>query len=178
MQILQVILLRNFLTIQKNLEYLQCASITRELTSVKKSLNLKKLVQCRFWKFKTNKATGVNNLVKRFLKDGSNTLCTPIAKICNLSIKLASFSDKCKILKIKPLQKKGLKTDPKNFRPISLLPLIFIFKIIERIIHDQTVNLYQIMSYKFQSGFRKFHPTPLVYHTSMRKSQKFSILVS
>ena len=41
--------------------------------------------------FKTSKATGVDSLAGKFLKDGSNTLCTPIAKICNLSIKLASF---------------------------------------------------------------------------------------
>ena len=74
--------------------------------------------------FKTNKATGVDNLAGRFLKDGSNILCTPIAKICNLSIKLASFPDKCKVPKVKSLYKTGLKTNPKNFRLISLLPLV------------------------------------------------------
>ena len=73
--------------------------------------------------FKTSKATGVDDRAGRFFNDGSNVLCTPIAKICNLSIKLACFPDKCKVAKIKPLHKKGLKTDPKNFRPISLLPL-------------------------------------------------------
>ena len=30
---------------------------------------------------KINKATGMDNPRGRFLKDGSNTLCTPIAKI-------------------------------------------------------------------------------------------------
>ena len=57
--------------------------------------------------FKANKATGVDNLAGRFLKDGSNILCTPTAKICNLSIKLASFPDKCKVAKIKPFYKKS-----------------------------------------------------------------------
>ena len=79
--------------------------------------------------FKSRKATGVDNLAGRCLKDGSNILCTPIAKTCILSIKLASFPDNCKVAKIKPLYKKGLKTDSKNFRPISLLTLIS--KIIE-----------------------------------------------
>ena len=108
-------------------------------------------------KFKTNKATGIDNLARRFLKDGSNILCTHIAKICNLSIKLTSFPDK--VTKIKPLYKKGLKTDPKNFRPISLLPLIS--KIIERTIHDQTMNFLSDSNvlYKYESGFRKFHLT-------------------
>ena len=165
-----MILLRSFLTLQENLKYLQCASITRELTSVKKKLKFEKVNSVSVLKilkeFKTNKATEVDNLAGRFLKDGSNTLCTPIARICNLSIKLASFPNKCKVAKIKPLYKKGLKTDPKNFRPISLLPLIS--KIIERIIHDQTMNFLpdNNILYKYQC------------HTSMAKPQKVSILVS
>ena len=160
-RILQVILLRSFLTLLENLEYLQCISITRKLTPVKKKLKFEKVSSVSILKilkeFKTNKATVTDNLAGRFLKDGSNILCTTIAKICNLSIKLASFPDKCKVAKIKPLHKKGLKTDPKNFRPISLLPLIS--KIIERIIHDQTMNFLSDNNvlYKYQSGFRKFH---------------------
>ena len=108
---------------------------------------------------KNNKATGLDNLAGRFLKDGSNILCIPIAKICNLTIKLAFFSDKCKITKIKPFYKKALKTDPKNFRTISLLPLIS--KIRARIIHDQFMNFLSDNNflYKYQPGFRKFHST-------------------
>ena len=82
-----------------------------------------------------------------------------MAKICNLSIKLASFPEKCKVAKIKPLYKKGLKTEPKNFRPMLLLPLLS--KITERIIHDQTMNFLSDNNalYKYQSAFRKFHST-------------------
>ena len=87
---------------------------------------------------KTNKATGIDNLSGRFLKDGSKALATPIAQICNLSIKLSRVSDECKIAKLKPLYKKGKKTDPKNYRPISLLPVIS--KILEKVIHDQTMD--------------------------------------
>ena len=53
-------------------------------------------------------------------------------------MKLTSFQDKCKVAKTKPLYEKGLKADPKTFRPFSLLP--YISKIIERIINDQTIN--------------------------------------
>ena len=128
--------------------------------------------------FKTNKATGVDNLVGRFHKDGSNILCTPIAKICNFSNNLASFPYKCKVANIKPLYKKGLKTDPKNFRPISLLPLIS--EIIERIIHDQTMNFLSDNNvlYKYQSGFRKFHLTDTCLSYLHDKLQKVSIPVS
>ena len=74
------------------------------------SLSILKILKKR----KTNKATGGDKIAEGFLKDGSNILCTPIAKICNLSIKPASFSDKCKVAKINPLHKKGLETDQKN----------------------------------------------------------------
>ena len=52
---------------------------------------------------KTNKATGINNLSGRFLKDVSKVLATPLAQICNLSIKLLTVPDECKIAKLKPL---------------------------------------------------------------------------
>ena len=65
---------------------------------------------------KTNKATRIDNLSGRFLKDGSKVLATPLAQICNLSIKLSTFPDECKIAKLKPLYKKGKKTDPKNLQ--------------------------------------------------------------
>ena len=87
---------------------------------------------------KTNKATGIDNLSGLFLKDGSKVLATPIAQICNLSIKLSTLPDECKIAKLKPLYKKGKKTNPKNYRPISLLPVIS--KILEKVIHDQSMD--------------------------------------
>ena len=37
---------------------------------------------------------------------------------------------------LKPLYKKGSKTDPKNYRPVSLLPLVS--NVIEKVVHNQT----------------------------------------
>ena len=87
---------------------------------------------------KTNKATGINNLSAHLLKDDSKILATPIAQICNLSIKLSMVLDECKIAKLKSLDKKGKKTDTKNYRPISFLPVIS--KILEKNVHDQTMD--------------------------------------
>ena len=80
------------------------------------------------------KAAGIDDLSGRFLKDGSQVLSKPISEPRNLSIKLGSLSDSSKITKLKPLFKKGSKTNPSNYRPISLL----ISKIIEKLIHEQT----------------------------------------
>ena len=58
---------------------------------------------------KVCKAAGIDDLSDRFLKDGSRVLSKPISELCNLSIKLGSFPDACKIAKLKPLFKKGPK---------------------------------------------------------------------
>ena len=67
--------------------------------------------------------------------------------------------DACKIAKIKPLYKKGKNTDPKNYKPISLLPVVS--KIFEKVIHDQTIEIVtkENILCKFQSGFREFLST-------------------
>ena len=87
---------------------------------------------------KTKKATGIDNLSDRFRKDVSKDLTNPIPQICNLSIKVFTVPDKCKIAKLNPLGKKGGKIDPKKYIPISLLPVIY--KILEKVIHDQTME--------------------------------------
>jgi len=106
-----------------------------------------------------SKAAGIDNIKAVFLKDGASILGKPIAKLCNLSIKLSTFPDKCKVAKLKPLFKKGSKTEPKNYRPISLLPLIS--KIFEKVVLDQTqqfLNENKVL-YNYQSGFRSSHST-------------------
>ena len=83
-----------------------------------------------------SKSAGLDNIAGKFLKEGASILASPLTDLCNLSISLSSFPDECKVAKLKPLYKKETKTKPKNYRPISLLPLIS--KIIEKIIHNQT----------------------------------------
>ena len=105
------------------------------------------------------KSSGIYNLTGKFLKEGVPVLASPITDLVNLSISLSLFPDDCKIAKLKPLYKKEAKTKPKNYRPISLLPLLS--KIIERIIHNQTQEFLDKNNilYKYQSGFRKHHST-------------------
>ena len=101
------------------------------------------------------KASGIDKISAKCIKDGATVLALPISQIFNLSIKLSSFPDDCKISKLKPLFKKGSKIDPKNHRPVSLLPIVS--KIIEKLVHDQTQNYLDKneILYDYQSGFRK-----------------------
>ena len=126
-----------------NLEKFELVCITEQ--------TIKKLLCC----LDVSKAPGMDEISPRFLEDGAEVLAKPICDIINLSIKLSTFPDKCKIAKLTPLFKKGSKTDPKNYRPISLLLLIS--KLIEKAIHIQTQEYLDKngLIYKFQSGFRK-----------------------
>ena len=85
-------------------------------------------------------------------------MAKPISELCNLSITLP---DVYKIAKVKPLFKKGSKTDPSNYRPISLPPLLP--KVFERVVLDQTKEFLSVdkILYDYQSGFRKNHSTDI-----------------
>ena len=78
-----------------------------------------------------NKAAEIDDISGRFLKDGVDVLAIPITQICNLSIKLSHFPKDWKLAKLKLQYKKGTKTDTKNFRPTSLLPVVS--KIFEKV---------------------------------------------
>ena len=58
----------------------------------------------------------------------------------------------CKTTKVKPLYKKGKNTEPKNYRPVSLLPILS--KIKERVVYNQLIELLEKhIIYEYQSGF-------------------------
>ena len=105
------------------------------------------------------KAAGIDQISGKFFKDGARILAKPISELCNFSMTLGSFPDACKIAKVKPLFKKGLKTDPSNYRPISLLPLLS--RVFERVVLNQTEEFLSLNKalYDYQSGFRKNHLT-------------------
>ena len=105
-------------------------------------------------------AAGVDDFARCFLKDSLRILLKHIRDLCNISMKLGRFSDSCKIAKLKPLFKKGLKTNFSNYRPILLLPLIS--KIIGKLIDEQRSSFLSNSSeilYNYQSAFRKIHST-------------------
>ena len=109
----------------------------------------------------TSNAAGLEQIPAKFLRDGAEVLVVPLGNIINLSIKLSTFPQECKIAELKPIFKKGARTDPKSYRPISLLPLVP--KIIEKSIHFQIEDFFnkKKLIYMYQSGFRTNHSTDL-----------------
>ena len=106
--------------VNPSLEKFELACITEE--------TVKRLLCC----LDVSKASRIDEICPRISKIGAEVLAKPTCDIINSSIKLSTFPDKCKIAKLTPLFKNGSQTDPKNYRPISLLPLIS--KLIEKAI--------------------------------------------
>ena len=92
------------------------------------------------------------------MSDGTEVLALPLINIINLSIKLSTFPEECKIAKLKPIFKKVAWTDRKIYRPISLLTLVS--KIIEKSIYFWREGYFnKKLIYMYQSGIRKNHST-------------------
>ena len=103
------------------------------------------------------KATCLDGIGPRILKLASTVLSPSITALINKSIETAKFPDQLKMAKLYPIHKGGSKSDPANYRPISILPTIS--KIFEKHINKHLVaflNKYKVI-HANQSGFRQKH---------------------
>ena len=69
---------------------------------------------CSFPPAFLRKATGMDQIQAKFLRDGAEVLDIPLRNIINLSIKLSTLPEECKIAKLKPIFKISTRTDPKT----------------------------------------------------------------
>ena len=87
----------------------------------------------------------------------NNIISTSIVSLIYKSIETGKFQNQLKIAKVFPVFKSGSKTDPSNYRPISILPTIS--KIFEKHVNKHLMG-YLIkyrLKHKSQSGFRQKH---------------------
>ena len=101
-----------------------------------------------------NKATGLDAIPSRFVKDGSSIIAQPLAHIINLSLIQGVVPDDLKSARVVPIFKKNDKTSVGNYRPVSILSILS--KIYEKVVYDQVESYFKAnkLLYKFQSGFR------------------------
>lgn len=108
-------------------------------------------------KLDSTKATGTDGLGPRVLKMACNILSPTIAMLINKSLDQGIFPSQLKCAKVFPIFKGGTKSDPSNYRPISILPTIS--KIFEKHINQHLMgylNKYKLI-HEGQSGFRQKH---------------------
>ena len=106
-------------------------------------------------KLSIKKATGLDGIPCRFVRDGASIIASPLAHIVNLSLIQGSVPDDLKTARVVPLFKKNDKTDVGNYRPVSILSIIS--KIFEKVVYDQVESYLRDnnLLYNFQSGFRR-----------------------
>ena len=68
------------------------------------------------------------------LKGGAEILAEPISQIVNMSL-VSKFPERCKTAKVRPIFNKRKNTEPKNYRPVSPLPIMS--NVIERAVRNQ-----------------------------------------
>ena len=86
-------------------------------------------------KLSKTKATGLDKISARLLRDCADLIAIPLCAIFNQSITFGDFPDEWKLSKVIPLFKQGKRSDLNNCRPISIVPIVA--KVFERIIYDQ-----------------------------------------
>ena len=106
-----------------------------------------------------NKSTGLDEIPARFIKDGGNVIKVPIIAIINQSITTGVVPQSMKYARVKPIFKKNSPLEVGNYRPISILSIVY--KILERRVYKQLVEILQEnkMLYHLQSGFRQNYST-------------------
>ena len=72
----------------------------------------------------TTKSNGPDGISGKMLKSTASSITPALTKLFNLSIKLGKLPAEWKLARVNPIPKQGSKSDPSNYRPISLLPVI------------------------------------------------------
>ena len=104
---------------------------------------------------KPHKATGPDNIPGRLLKEAAEELAPGLAHIFQISIDNGKIPLDWKSALVTPVFKKGNRSTPSNYRPISLTSIVC--KILEHVIHSSVISHFEKNSIltDCQHGFRK-----------------------
>ncbi|CAF0947354.1 unnamed protein product [Brachionus calyciflorus] len=117
----------------------------------------------------TNKAMGVDGFSPYFLKQTSKSVSYPLFLIIKKSFGSGEIPIFWRLENVSPVHKQGNRSDPKNYRPISLTSLPC--RIAEKIIRDLIINFLtenELINPK-QHGFIPQKSYFLTYHLSLGK---------
>lgn len=102
-----------------------------------------------------NTSCGIDGISTKAIKCVKSLIVDDLTKCINHCFEIGTFPDNLKIAKVSPIYKSGTKSDPSNYRPISVLPTLS--KIFEKILHSRLETFLNSINffYKNQYGFRR-----------------------
>ena len=95
----------------------------------------------------SRKACGPDGIEARFLKAGAAEISASLASIFNASLSSGIVPSDWKCAKVTPVFKSGDRSDPSNYRPISLLSSIS--KILEHFVFTRLNLFFEVLSRNF-----------------------------
>ena len=105
----------------------------------------------------TDKATGIDGIGPRILKQYANILAKPLHHLFTISLNSCSIPYEWRIHTIVPVHKSGDKTQVTNYRPISLLCITS--KVLEQLVYNKTISYISSFLSPQQFGFLKNRST-------------------
>ena len=81
-----------------------------------------------------NKASGLDGISAKLLKEAGPIVSASLTYVINRSLTTGIFPNDWKVARVTPIYKDDIKTNPNNYRPISVLPIVS--KLIERIVFN------------------------------------------
>ena len=91
---------------------------------------------------KSGKASGLDHIRARLLKDSADIVAKPVTFIINISLGTAQVPSDWKSARVIPLFKKGKADEMDNYHPISILPVLS--KVLEWAVHIQMYKYLQL----------------------------------
>jgi hypothetical protein len=112
------------------------------------------MIEKKLKELNPNKAQGPDEIPARVLKELSKELATPISMIFKSSLEKGEVPRDWKSAEVTAIFKKGNKSDPGNYRPVSLTCILC--KVMESCIRDEIVNHFTVNNLyaDCQHGFR------------------------
>ena len=113
-------------------------------------------VQAELKKLKTNKCPGPDSVHPRILKEASDIISKPLSIIFRESLNIGHLPEEWKTAHVTAIFKKGNKTLPENYRPVSLTSVVC--KTMERLVrhemmsHMRNNRLFSDQQYGFIDG--------------------------
>ena len=87
---------------------------------------------------KNTSSVGLDFIDTKIIKLIKHEILPALTHIINLSISEQQFPDSWKKIKVIPLHKKGDILDPKNYRPVAIIPILS--KVLERVMFNQIIK--------------------------------------